>query len=214
MFFWKDLHSEFEKQKKKYLCKRNHQEVKVKEDHKGKGQGILRQHRVLRNLRKNKNVVIPKPDKGNGVVILDRELSNNAIEGIISDTYKFEKPNKVPTLKREASLQHFLRKLKQKTFLMKLNIISCILLVLLLLVSVVLLKCRNSPLVIHFLNFVRLFCLQVLLIITLPVSFVIFFHFQFRMITLAKIFFLLFLKLRMQIFLKNICFLRCNSFFY
>ena len=131
----------------------------MKEDHKGKGQGILRQHRVLRNLRKNKNVVITKPDKGNGVVILDRELSNNAIEGIISDTYKFEKPNKVPTLKREASLQHFLRKLKQKTFLMKLNIISCILLVLLLLVSVVLLKCRNSPLVIHFLNFVRLFCL-------------------------------------------------------
>ena len=88
----------------------------MKEDHKGKGQGILRQHRVLRNLRKNKNVVIPKPDKGNGVVILDWELSNNAIEGIISDTYKFEKPNKVPTLKREASLQHFLRKLKQKNF--------------------------------------------------------------------------------------------------
>ena len=89
----------------------------MKEDHKGKGQGILRQHRVLRNLRKNKNVVIPKPDKGNGVVILDWELSNNAIEGIISDTYKFEKPNKVPTLKREASLQHFLRKLKQKNIL-------------------------------------------------------------------------------------------------
>ena len=36
---------------------------------------ILRQHRVLRNLRKNKEIVITKPDKGNhprnGVVILD-----------------------------------------------------------------------------------------------------------------------------------------------
>ena len=32
---------------------------------------ILRQHRVLRNLRKNKDIVITKPDKGNGVVILD-----------------------------------------------------------------------------------------------------------------------------------------------
>ena len=67
--------------------------------------------------------------------------------------------------------------------------INCILLVLLLLVSMVLLKCTNSPLVIHFLNFVQLFHLQVLLIIILPVSFVIFSHLQFLMITLAKILF-------------------------
>ena len=40
--------------------------------------------------------------------------------------------------------------------------INYILLILLLLVSMVLLKCTNSPLVIHFLNFVRLFRLQVL----------------------------------------------------
>ena len=75
---------------------------------------ILRQHRVLRNLRKNKNIVITKPNKGNGVVILDRKLYNKAIEEIISDTSKFEKLNEDPTLKREASLQRFLRKLKQK----------------------------------------------------------------------------------------------------
>ena len=62
-------------------------------------------------------------------------------------------------LSEEASLQRFLHKLKQKTFLMKLNMINCIFLVLLLLVSIVLLKCANSPPVIHFLNFVRLFCL-------------------------------------------------------
>ena len=110
---------------------------------------ILRQHRVLRNLRKNKDIVITKPDKGNGVVILDRKLYNNAIKEIISDTSKFEKLNEDPTLKREASLQRFLRKLKQKTFLMKLNMINCILLVLLLLVSMVLLKCTNSTVVIQ-----------------------------------------------------------------
>ena len=34
---------------------------------------ILRQHRVLRNLRKNKDIVITKPDKGNGVVVLYRK---------------------------------------------------------------------------------------------------------------------------------------------
>ena len=70
---------------------------------------ILRQHRVLRNLRKNKDIVITKPDKGNGVVILDQKLYNNTIEEIISDTFKFEKLSEDPTLKSEASLQRFLR---------------------------------------------------------------------------------------------------------
>ena len=68
---------------------------------------FFRQHRVLRNLRKKKDIVITKPDKGNGVVILDRKLYNNAIEEIISDTSKFEKLSEDPTLKREASLQRF-----------------------------------------------------------------------------------------------------------
>ena len=57
-----------------------------------------------------------KPDEVIGVVILDQKLYNNAIEEIISDTSKFEKLNEDPTLKREASLQRFLRKLKQKNF--------------------------------------------------------------------------------------------------
>ena len=35
---------------------------------------IQRQHRVLRNLRKNKDIIITKPNKGNGVVFLDRKL--------------------------------------------------------------------------------------------------------------------------------------------
>ena len=89
---------------------------------------------------------------------------------------------------------------------MKLNIRNCILLDLLLLGSMVLLKCTNSPLVIHSLNFIRLFHLEVLLIIFLPVSFVIFFHLHFLMITLAKIRFLLLLKLRMKIFPKGLLF--------
>ena len=54
-----------------------------------------------------------KPNEGNGVLIFDRKLYDNAIQEIISDT-KFEKLSKYLTLKREASLQRFLRKLKQK----------------------------------------------------------------------------------------------------
>ena len=49
-----------------------------------------------------------KPDKGNGVVILDRKFYNNAIQEIIRDVSKFKKLNEDPNLKREASLQHFL----------------------------------------------------------------------------------------------------------
>ena len=74
---------------------------------------MLHQNRLLWNL---KDIIITKPDKGNGVVILDRKLYNKAIEEIISDTFKFEKLNEDPTLKREASLQRFLRQLKQKNF--------------------------------------------------------------------------------------------------
>ena len=64
----------------------------------------------------NKDIAEMKPDKGNGVLILDHKLYNNAIEEIISDSSKFEKLNEDLTLKRKVSLQRFLRKLKQKNF--------------------------------------------------------------------------------------------------
>ena len=118
---------------------------------------ILRQRRVLRNFRKNKDIVITKCNKRNRFVTLGQKLCDNAIQEIISDSSKFEKLNEDPTLKREASLQRFLRKLKQKIFFNEIEYDKLYLLVLLLLLSMVLLKCTNSPLVIHFLNFVRLF---------------------------------------------------------
>ena len=68
---------------------------------------ILRQHPVLRNLTINNDIIITKPDKGNGVVILDRKFYNNAVQKIFWKTSKFEKLDEDPTLKREASLQRF-----------------------------------------------------------------------------------------------------------
>ena len=58
-------------------------------------------------LTKDKDIFIMKPDKETGVVILDRKLYDNAIQEIISDTFKFEKLNEDPALKREASLNVF-----------------------------------------------------------------------------------------------------------
>ena len=58
---------------------------------------VLRQYRVLLNFRKNKDVVITRPDKGNRVVILDQKLYHEAIHEIISDTSKFENLNEDST---------------------------------------------------------------------------------------------------------------------
>ena len=71
--------------------------------------------RLMRPYKK-KDIVITKPNKGNVVVILNQKIYDNAIQEIISDTSKLEKLNKDPILKLKASLQRFLRKLKQKMF--------------------------------------------------------------------------------------------------
>ena len=97
---------------------------------------------------------------------------------------------------------------------MKLDMTNCILLVMFLLVSKVLLKGTNSPLVINFLNFVQLFCLQVLLLIILPVSFVILSHLLFLLITLAKILFFFVSQIKnANLSKKNSCFYNVASLF-
>ena len=40
-------------------------------------------------LAANKKIVVTRPDKGNGVVILDKEAYISSMEGIVSDTDKF-----------------------------------------------------------------------------------------------------------------------------
>ena len=74
----------------------------------------LHRHKVLSNLKKKKHIVIVKPDKGSGVVILDRQDYSKMILDILSDSSKFQKLNHDPTVKREGSLQRFLLKLKKK----------------------------------------------------------------------------------------------------
>ena len=57
-----------------------------------------------------------KPDKGNGVVIMDRAVYSECLLDIVKDTKKFRKCNTDPTLFREGQLQRFLRTLKKKGF--------------------------------------------------------------------------------------------------
>ena len=73
----------------------------------------LKKLRVLKEIRKNKNIVILKPDKGNCVVVLDQSDYDQGILKIINDTSKFQPIKKDPTLPREGRLQRLLRKLKK-----------------------------------------------------------------------------------------------------
>ena len=57
---------------------------------------------IVKGIRKNKDIIRTKPDKGNGVVILDQKLYGRTIQEIISDTFKSEKLNEGPTLKCES----------------------------------------------------------------------------------------------------------------
>ena len=68
----------------------------------------------MKKLRANDLTIVTKPDKGNGVVIMDKQSYINGIYKIINDTTKFKKLTKDPTIKREGQLQRYLRKLKKE----------------------------------------------------------------------------------------------------
>ena len=62
---------------------------------------------------------ITRPDKGNGVVILDRRFYMSKSYDIVNDESNFLKLSSGPTLRREEKLQRFLRILKNKGFFTK-----------------------------------------------------------------------------------------------
>ena len=71
--------------------------------------------RQLKELASNKEVIVCKPDKGRGVVLLDRSTYINKITEIISDASKFELLSvemEKYTTKIEDKINNFLRKLK------------------------------------------------------------------------------------------------------
>ena len=81
---------------------------------------ILRKHKILDRLRADKSIVILKPDKGNGVVVLNKNDYTSKVLGILSDPTKFKEINSLSqtgkdvTLFREGQLQRYLVSLKGK----------------------------------------------------------------------------------------------------
>ena len=88
---------------------------------------------ALNNLSKNRNIIIIRPDKGNGVVILNRSDYIEKVEALLADASKFSKLD-IDTLeicqRRENRLVRFLRDtlLKQKSYQRRFTV-SCFLLV-------------------------------------------------------------------------------------
>ena len=78
----------------------------------------LLKHGILKKLRTRKDIVIVRPDKGSGVVILDRDIYDRKILEIINDTTKFKKLKDNPTLTREGQLQRFLMKTRITKFIL------------------------------------------------------------------------------------------------
>ena len=74
----------------------------------------LKKHRIQKELRKSKNIVILRPDKGNWVVILDRVEYDKGLFKIINDTTKFRVLTSDPTLTWEGKLRRYLRDRKKK----------------------------------------------------------------------------------------------------
>ena len=103
-------------------------------------QNTLRKHGILKKLRTRKDIVIVRPDKGSGVVILDRDIYDRKILEIINNTTKFKKLKDNPTLTREGQLQRFLRKIKDKNLFDEIRIRKFSLVVLNLLLFTVFLK--------------------------------------------------------------------------
>ena len=75
---------------------------------------MLKEHNILEKLRRNKDIVVTRPDKGNGVVVMDRVIYNQQMYALLSDKNKLSEDL---TKLGEGQLQRYLRELKNKQFL-------------------------------------------------------------------------------------------------
>ena len=79
----------------------------------------MKKHGILKRLCKNNNIVILRPDKGDGTVIMDRDVYIQKLFDIIKDGTKFKDLSTDPTIIREGQLQRFLRSMKNKNIFTK-----------------------------------------------------------------------------------------------
>ena len=75
-----------------------------------------KKHGILEKLRNNKDIVILRPDKDNGVVIMDKTRYKSKMYELLNDERKFKQLTSDPAKLREGQLQRYLRKLNNKGY--------------------------------------------------------------------------------------------------
>ena len=123
----------------------------------------LAKHRILKKLRNDKEIVILRPDKGGGILVLNRRDYEKSTKNVINDQTKFKSLLEDAIIKRESKLQRFLRKLKKNVWTMQ-NMEKFIQVILLLLKYMGHLKSINFLILTLFLTFVLFFLPSVLTI--------------------------------------------------
>ena len=71
----------------------------------------IRKHNILKKLKQNTDIIICRPDKGSGVVILDRTFYISSVKKLLNDEKEIKKLSADPTHLREGHLERYLRQL-------------------------------------------------------------------------------------------------------
>ena len=71
---------------------------------------------ALKSLSEDKNIIISRPDKGNGVVLMDKSDYKEKMHTILSDTSKFEKTNETDIFRKVLSEQDKIKRFISKFF--------------------------------------------------------------------------------------------------
>ena len=74
----------------------------------------LKKQKILQKLKCHKDIVITDPNRGNDVVILNRDEYLKSMTELISDQQKCGKLKEDPTLKRQRVIQRTLREINKK----------------------------------------------------------------------------------------------------
>lgn len=70
-------------------------------------------HRLLKQLRQDKSIIVTRFDKGRGIVLMNKTDYISKMNAILNDSTKFNVLSDDPTIKREARLTRLLSKLKK-----------------------------------------------------------------------------------------------------
>ena len=75
---------------------------------------IIKTEKVLKNLSNDKSICIIRPDKGKGIVLMDKEDYNNKMLEILNDTDTFQIVESDLTISQEDKLTRKLKQLKKR----------------------------------------------------------------------------------------------------